>query len=283
MSCCGHSGLLSSKKTRPGPKDRAHGPGAGRARATSSPSGLLFSNLPAAAAHTLSEAAAQAGPVVPQPPPRCLTTISTSLVASTNLAAVRRSCCPRFPSASPRLPSAPGAVCPGRTRRGWRASPWTADSCSVSRSFPAKALGRPGRSCQTACHPRGGSGKHRPGESKGCWQGPEEEEEEDQGPAKRKGKQEAQAQGPRRADCSPSPQPTSPLPPPPTSTSSRSHEPLKATREATSPSSGRWAGGRKGPHPQIFHQGVRGWGSAWAASISRGYLTSNIHLQAIIL
>ena len=37
---------------------------------------------------------------MPQPLPCCLTTISTSLVASTNLAAVRRSCCPPFPSAS---------------------------------------------------------------------------------------------------------------------------------------------------------------------------------------
>ena len=58
------------------------------------------------------------------------------------------------------------------------------------------------------------------------------------------GKVERQARGPgtrprasdpKHADCGPSPHPISLLPPPPTSTSSRSHEPLKAMREATSP------------------------------------------------
>lgn len=130
---------------------------------------------------------------MPQPPPRCLTTISTSLVASTNLAAVRRSCCPRFPSSSLR----PLGCVPWQDQKGLASLPvdrrlllgLSVLSCQSPRKTREKLsdclpFQRRSREAQTRLSARGAVGPGGGGGGK------------NQGLAKWKGKQEAQAQGP---------------------------------------------------------------------------------------
>ena len=127
----------------------------------------------AAAAHTLPEAAAQAGPDWLQPPPRCLTAISpTSLVASANRGVVRRSCCPTFPL-PPGLCAPAGPEGTGEPPREPQTPAWPLGPFLPQ---PSEDQGEAVRLLAIPEEVQGGTDQ---AESKGCWKGPEEEEEEE--------------------------------------------------------------------------------------------------------